>query len=585
MGIADKVGATPKNIGLRSRMLTVLLIASVPGIIVAIFLTVQKFKEETDHIEATVARFATLGAVQHHSVIGNARILLKAVAATQQLNELAEADCRTYFEGWTNKLVYFGSLTLFDRNGSIVCTSVDGELSYSVEDKDWFLKAAEGENFALSDYTLGRRNTPILVAAVPVLDTSEEPIGVVALGISLKWLDFIAGNIELPEGGTITALGPEGQLLSHQGATSEVAPLPSQNALERMQAQGSGTLRATDVLGTTRVYGFEETDLGGVLVVVGLPQFIEYSRWGNALLNTLLSPMFVLALAIIAAAWASEALVVRHVRSLISTADAIASGDFRARSEVDYDEHELGELAAAIDSMAEAIEDSRDELEQRVEGSEMVSREMAHRLSNLMTLVQAISHQTIRHAESSEEFKEAFNARLHALAGANRLLAERGWKCANLSQIVELILAPYGVGDEQRFRCDGPDIMLESAAVTAISMTVNELATNAVKYGSLSQHGGTIDLTWRRREENGRPWLEFEWRESGGLPPAQPNGKGFGAKMIRAMIEGRLGGRIEKEFGQAGLVCRISIPLNEPSGHHPKKPPDLAIVGGNGASD
>jgi hypothetical protein len=300
MHIANKYA--PK-IGLRSRMLLILALAGIPGIMAAVFLAVLKFSEETSQIETGVARLSTLGAARHEAVLANARTLLEAVARTQELVAITDVNCASYLKNWTERLVSFTSLTLFDTEGTVVCTNFDGELPYIARDRDWFAKAKEGQRFTLSDYTVGRGGAPLLIAASPVFSAAESLIGILAIGISLNWLDFIADGVDLPANGTITALGPDGVILSHNNAaeSEELAPPPSPQALQAMNFQGKGTLRAEDQTGTMRVYGFSKTGSGGVTVIVGLPQFVEYSEWGAALVDTLLAPLIVIILALFAA--------------------------------------------------------------------------------------------------------------------------------------------------------------------------------------------------------------------------------------------------------------------------------------------
>ena len=572
--MTDAVAANPvisalvkPKVSLRRRILLVLLLAGVPGIIVAVFLTVQKFAEETRQIETSVTRLAALGAAQHENVLTNASTLLEALVKPQRLETIGDADCTTYLKGWSDKLVHFSSLTLFDTTGQVVCTNISGELPYGAGESEWFANALQDQRFTVSDYQLGRNGTPLLIAALPVTTNKPEPIGVVALGISLNWLDYIAETIELPPEGSITVLGPDAEILTHnatqQDAGGNAAP-PSKATLQRIASEGNGTLRGEDASGMTRVYGFKSAASGGVVVVVGLPQFVEHSEWTGALIQTLVSPIIVLLLALGAAAWASEAFVVRHVRSLMTTADEIAAGNLDARSDVDYDEHELGQLAASLDIMADAIEESQNELEERSTASEVIAREMQHRIGNSLALVQAIAAQTVRHTKSDKEFIDTFNARLRALSVSNQLLLEDDWKSADLKDLLQTLLTVHGSEQSENFRFDGPSLPIDSRTTLAISLAVHELATNAAKYGALSQAGGQVAIRWSLSGEGDARELVLDWRETGGPRTKTPSQQGFGSQMMQLMIERKLGGRLERTFARGGLTCRIVLPWQKP---------------------
>ena len=46
------------------------------------------------------------------------------------------------------------------------------------------------------------------------------------------------------------------------------------------------------------------------------------------------------------------------------------------------------------------------------------------------------------------------------------------------------------------FSIRGPDIRITSGAVIALAMTLNELCTNATKFGALSVPTGRVEIVW-----------------------------------------------------------------------------------------
>lgn len=553
------------TVSLRSRILFILLLAAVPGMVVAVFLTIQQLREETRQIERSVTQLAAIGAAEHQSVIASARVLLKSVAESQQLDTIKDADCQTYLEGWSDQFGYFTSLTLFDTSGRLVCTNVNGELPFSAGEQSWFTEARSKATFVLSDYQIGRNGTPLLVAAVPVESRTESVIGIAALGISLDWLNFLAATVNLPDEATITVLGPDGNILSHHDGQSTGAERsetqPSDATRLQIHNIGSGTLRADDKSGVTRVYGFGPTKLGGVTVIVGLPQFVEYFNWSNALAETLISPIVVLLLALGAAAWASEALVVRHVRSLISTAGEIASGNLKARSDVDYEEHELGQLAEALDTMAEEIEQKQAELKDRSEDNLVIAQEMQHRIANTLTLVRIIATQSLKKSRSQEDFIEAFSQRLQALSVSNERLLQGDWKSAELEGLVLDTLKLQLDQPHRRVDLSGPPVELGPRSVLAITLSIHELCTNSIKYGALSRPNGRIALRWHIEDRAQERWLSIRWQEMGGPIAVMPNREGFGSRLMKSMVEGNLQGRLDRIFAREGLTCVIAFPV------------------------
>ena len=116
-------------------------------------------------------------------------------------------------------------------------------------------------------------------------------------------------------------------------------------------------------------------------------------------------------------------------------------------------------------------------------------------------------------------------------------------------------LRPY---DAVRISIEGPEILLSPKLALMMALLFHELATNAAKYGALSQSAGKISVRWSHSE----PWLNLEWQESGGPPVAIPNHRGFGTRLFLRALE-QFGGKVEAAFASTGLVCKLSVPLSD----------------------
>jgi PAS domain S-box-containing protein len=187
---------------------------------------------------------------------------------------------------------------------------------------------------------------------------------------------------------------------------------------------------------------------------------------------------------------------------------------------------------------------------------ELLLHEIKHRVKNTLGTVQAIAFQTFHQAPHSE--RNAFNARLRALAGAHDLLTSHEGDCISSVMMVERALAPFREERAERITMEGPDVHLGSDKALLLTMVLHELATNAVKYGALSDAAGRVSLSWREEAEPGR--LAFDWRESGGPTVKPPTSRGFGSTLIERALQ-QEHGRAQLQFAPSGLICRLEMEI------------------------
>jgi PAS domain S-box-containing protein len=188
--------------------------------------------------------------------------------------------------------------------------------------------------------------------------------------------------------------------------------------------------------------------------------------------------------------------------------------------------------------------------------------ELNHRVKNTLATVQSIAAQTLRSAENTAQFKEAFEGRLLALSMTHNLLTLKSWREADLHDIAEQELAPYKRETDERVVIDGPRVNLPPRYAINLGLVLHELVTNAAKYGALSVPTGRLNLSWTVTTTTDRQsQLRIHWTETGGPPVQPPKRQGFGSRLIRRSIEGELDGYMVLNFSVTGVSYDISIPL------------------------
>ena len=184
----------------------------------------------------------------------------------------------------------------------------------------------------------------------------------------------------------------------------------------------------------------------------------------------------------------------------------------------------------------------------------LLINELNHRVKNTLATVQSIASQTLRNSETTAEARPAIEGRLFALSRAHDVLTRENWEGADLYEIVGQAVAPYSSEGEDRFHLSGPKVRLSPR------MALQELATNAVKYGALSNATGEIRITWNV-EPGKPPTFHLRWAESGGPPVQAPTRRGFGSRLIERSLAQDLGGHVHIDFAPTGVVCTVNAPL------------------------
>jgi PAS domain S-box-containing protein len=194
---------------------------------------------------------------------------------------------------------------------------------------------------------------------------------------------------------------------------------------------------------------------------------------------------------------------------------------------------------------------------------QLLINELNHRVKNTLATVQGIAAQTLRSSATDTEARVAFEARLLALSKVHNVLTRENWESASLADIAAEVLAPHGGEDRARFRIGGPDVRLPPRMALPIAMALHELATNAVKYGSLSNADGRVSLEWRVDPSPSGSCLRLRWAEEGGPAVVPPSRKGFGSRLIERSLTLELGGEVTLSYAPTGVVCTIEAALTE----------------------
>ena len=186
---------------------------------------------------------------------------------------------------------------------------------------------------------------------------------------------------------------------------------------------------------------------------------------------------------------------------------------------------------------------------------ELLVNELNHRVKNTLSSVQAIVARGLAQSPASAEQLNAIETGLLALSHVHNILSSHNWQGAGMRDIAAAILEPYAIGARRRVIASGPAFTLPPRVAIPLVLVLNEMVTNAAKYGALSTADGVVALSWRVAGAR----LRITWEESGGPPVRPPQRSGYGTRFIERAVSGELGGNYTATYAPSGLSAVIEI--------------------------
>jgi len=174
--------------------------------------------------------------------------------------------------------------------------------------------------------------------------------------------------------------------------------------------------------------------------------------------------------------------------------------------------------------------------------------ELQHRSNNLLAVIQSIAQRSL----AGDGSKKTFEARLQALARANRALVRSNWGGVDLNQLVRTELEVFS----KRASISGASVLLSPQHAQNFTLALHELATNSAKYGAFSNATGKVQVTWTIEPDQSDSVLKFKWQESGGPPVSTPTRQGFGSQLLKGIFSD-----VSLKYLVEGLRCEIEVHL------------------------
>jgi two-component sensor histidine kinase len=186
---------------------------------------------------------------------------------------------------------------------------------------------------------------------------------------------------------------------------------------------------------------------------------------------------------------------------------------------------------------------------------ELLTREIQHRTKNLFSVVLSVVARSFAGKESIEDAREAVLSRLRSLAQTHTMLIDKDWHGADMAEVVGREMSPY----DDRVGMKGPRVLLNPKAAQNFALALHELATNAAKYGALSNTSGRVDIEWWLDDR--AEYLHFRWQERDGPSVKLPVRKGFGSVVLEHVMAEYFCEAPRVEFDRRGIVYEVRCAL------------------------
>jgi PAS domain S-box-containing protein len=198
------------------------------------------------------------------------------------------------------------------------------------------------------------------------------------------------------------------------------------------------------------------------------------------------------------------------------------------------------------------------EKKQALARQDLLTREIQHRTKNLFAVVLAVVSRSFAGKYTVKDAEASVVSRLHSLGQTHVMLVDKEWQGADLVEIVRAEINPY-IG---RVKVEGPSLMLTAKAAQNFALALHELATNAAKYGALSNASGRVYISWSKHASNGSNEFTFRWQEQGGPPVSTPTQKGFGSAVLEQVIAEHFEVPPQIQFAPAGIIYELNGSLD-----------------------
>ncbi|MBX5186200.1 HAMP domain-containing protein [Rhizobium sp. NZLR5] len=546
---------------MRLKLVAVAVAALAPVVAMLAYNEVALRNQRNEEMRASAAEAARQASSEVERIVEGLHALLVSVSAMPSVRHLDVQACNEALKSVAESIPNIRTIFVVGLDGRPVCGSMAFPDGVVFSDRDYFQQTLETKDFSVGTYTQSRlTDRPVLPLAMPLME-GETVKAVIVSGIRVDWLQNRITERGVAPGNEVTIADGKGTVVAHVPRPEQfVGTVISEEYQRLVHAEQPDVVEITGKDGTTSVLGYRPIALPAspLYVSAGFSKPEAFAPINRATLMNTLAIIGGALFAFLAAIFIGNRFILLPISRIAEVMEKWRSGQTTARTGMTGPD-ELEVVGATFDRLLDELDERRRQNEQAEEERTLLVREMAHRVKNGFTLVQAIARQTFSRA--NPESYNSFADRLAALAGTYDLILSREGSAAPIREIISAALRAH-IASEERIRLAGPDVVLPADIALPLSLVLHELATNATKYGSLGGEQGTVAIEWRH--DDGRVLLV--WTETGGPAVSMPTKRGFGSVLIERAFSSKARAQSRSDYRPEGLVFEVVFSTGGPGG-------------------
>lgn len=355
-------------IGLRTRLLLLILLAIGPALGLALYTGLQHRRMAAVQAQQEALRLARIAVGDHERLIQGAQQLLIALSSLPVVRAYDARACHAYFAALLKQYPRYANLGVVTADGDVVCSALPLSGPINLADRAYVRRAVETRAFAVGDYQIGHITGKATINfGYPIPDDVGPIRAVVFAALDLAWLNRPAADARLPAGSVLNVIDRNGTIVvRYPDPERWIGRLAVDTPIARtVLAVGEGATETSGVDGIVRLYGF--APLRGALhgpelyVQIGIPTSTAYAEADRLLARNLIGLGLAGVLALAAAWMFGDRFILRGVRALVYGTERLKAGDLTGRIEV-TGRDELGTLAVRFNEMADGLQEAHDRL-------------------------------------------------------------------------------------------------------------------------------------------------------------------------------------------------------------------------------